>query len=208
MARSADCPALAACYRALARSGFIRHAPDALDWPLSPSFHVWLGLHARRVAATDPDLVEVEPWIGIHAVTVERLWTRLKVGPYRSTYRRHVATFAVPLLPLGSEAEPCLLSAAVADRAVLSRLVDLCRRVGLPFALSIASLDALAPLLEDRTEALGGNPERLASMLLLMGRDGEARRFIEAFRVRHPGYFGGFAGPALALLDKRARRAG
>ena len=195
MARIVDPPALAACFRALARSGFVRYAPDRLDWPFSPSFHVWLRLHPRRFG----DMLEIEAFIGIHAVEVERTWTALKTGPYRAIYRRHVPTFATPLAGLAGGDQLLLMPADDPSRPVMARLVALCHEVGLPHVLRLGALDALEPLLARRITALDGNPERYAACLLLQGRHAEATRFVESFAAGQPAYFAGFAGAFLRL---------
>jgi hypothetical protein len=189
---------LASCHRALARSGFIRYEPSKLDWPLSAHFHAWIRLNIRD---TDEGH-EIEPLIGLHAVAIERLWTTLKTGPYRSFYRRDLVTIAEPLRQIAHLSDPILVPRGRRRREAISRLVALYRTAGLDWASRLAEYDALEQALRPRVESLGGNPERLALCLFMSGRIEEAQSFVATFLDRRRSYFAGFAEPFAEILGQ------
>jgi hypothetical protein len=187
----------AACYRSLARCGFVRYERWSIDWPFDEHFHCWARVNVREADRH----CEVEPMIGIHATHIERGWTALKVGRYRSVYRRSLATVACSLLPIAGLSRPLTIRAHEAGEQDVENLVDLYRDVGLAFAQGMAAYDALAPMLRQRVGALGGNPERLALCLHLLDRRDEAIAFVSEFARTRPAYFEGFAEPFLALAQ-------
>jgi hypothetical protein len=69
-----------------------------------------------------------------------------------------------------------------------TRLAKLLRKDGVVYAESIASYDALLPLLQKRIPMLGGYPQSTACCLYLMGRESEARSFVKEFldQTQHP----------------------
>ena len=60
-------------------------------------------------------------------------------------------------------------------------------------------------MLRRSVRALGGNPERLATCLYLMGRIDEAVAFVEDFAKVRPRYFNGFALHFLMAMRPGAR---
>jgi hypothetical protein len=189
----------AACYRSLARSGFVRYERWSIDWPFDEHFHCWARINVRE---SDREC-EVEPMIGIHAARIERGWTALKVGRYRAVYRRDLATIACSLLPVAGLAGPLTIRRHEAGMADVEKLVDLYRGVGLDFARGMAAYEALAPMLRERVGSLGGNPERLAFCLHLLDRRDEAIAFVSEFARTRPAYFEGFAEPFIAFARDR-----
>jgi hypothetical protein len=59
-----------------------------------------------------------------------------------------------------------------------TRLAQLIAGTGVPYMRSLASFEALLPLLEGRVSSLGGYPERYAMALRLLGRFDAARTFV------------------------------
>jgi hypothetical protein len=185
----------AACYRSLARCGFLRYERWSIDWPFDQHFHCWVRINVREAGR----ICVVEPMIGIHAAYIERGWTALKVGRYRSVYRRDLATVAWSLLPVAGLSRPLTIRRYEAGEADVDDLVDLYRGVGLDFARGMAAYEALAPMLRERVGSLGGNPERFAFCLHLLDRRDEATAFVSEFARTRPAYFEGFAEPFLAF---------
>lgn len=190
------------CCEALEQTGFTRYRKDRVDWPLFNGFHCWVGLNAGIYS----DHVFIDPFIGIHVVQIEKMWSGLQVGKYPTKYSRGLATYAVHIGELeGLRNEPAFVfyphqsGSHLGDE--IARLAQICAGCGLSFSKSIASYEALLPLLEARTPQLGGYPQRFVSCLYLMGRKRESREFVESFLPTHRDAFEGFAGPFLAKLD-------
>ncbi|KAA2285530.1 hypothetical protein [Arenimonas fontis] len=180
------------CYRALEAAGFTRYRKENVDWPLRNDFHCWVGLnHALK-----QEYVEVNPFVGVHAVPIMKLCTALE----GRKYNRSIATYAVHMGELAPNEKMFRFTRQTNLEAEAARLAHLYVSIGLPYGESIASYQHLLPLLQERVPVLGGYPERVAACLYLMGRKDEARAFVEDFLKDHRGYFECFAMPFLKLL--------
>lgn len=187
---------LHACYEALEEVGFFRYRKENVDLPIVSGINCWVGLNTDLKS----DIVQINPFVGIHAVEIERCWTSLKKGKYPGKYSRSQATYAVPMGIL-SPAEPAFLFDLQTDiKSESVRLANLYTTVGLEYARSISDYDALLPLLQDRAPMLGGNPERVAVCLMLLNRISEAESFVLTYLKNKPDYFSGFADPFLEYL--------
>lgn len=187
---------------ALQSVGFTRFRKSNVDWPLHEGFHCWVGLNTGLYS----DHVEINPFVGIHVVQLDKLWEGIQVGKYPGKYSRSVATYARHMGELeraehvpGFEFTPEHSDEFI--QSELERLAHLYATVGLEFAHSLASYEALLPLLRERVPMLGGYPQRVASCLYLMGRKAQARQFVEEFLPNHRHVFEGFAIPFLAKLE-------
>jgi hypothetical protein len=163
---------------AFAQNGFTRFRKDNVDWPFNPDFHCWVGLNT----ALYPHVVEINPNIGIHAPIIHKLYTQLG----ERKYSRGTATYAITLgeiKAISNEMAFAFTPSQSEDfvRSEINRLVQLYVQFGLPYAFSIASNDALLPLLKDRIPRLGGYPELYACCLYLMGRKADAYDFCATF---------------------------
>lgn len=193
-----------ACYDALEREGFTRFRKEGVDWPMHDGFHVWVGLNTGLY----PDRVAVEPFVGVHVMPLMKFYTGLDKGVYVTKYDRRVATYAIhmgQLETIGEDQRAFAFAAQQSEGFIASeceRLAHLYATAGLDYACSIASYEALLPLLQERVDTLGGYPERVASCLYLMGRKEEAREFVENFPEKYREYIEGFAKPFLKLLDR------
>jgi hypothetical protein len=67
------------CYDALVTAGFTRFRKEGVDWPLENGFHSWVGLNT----ALFDEYVEINPFVGVHVVPIEKLWTSQKAGGIR-----------------------------------------------------------------------------------------------------------------------------
>ena len=173
------------CYDALERAGFTRFAKEAVDWPISEAFHCWVGLNTGLYA----DRIELTPFVGVHAVEIERLVAAVK----GRKYDRRVATYAVAMGELaGARDVPAFaFSPNQSDGFIESetkRLSDLFVELGVEYARSIASYGALLPKLQDRIDMLGNFPERVACCLYLTGQLEQAEEFTRRFRSEEPEY--------------------
>jgi hypothetical protein len=168
------------CYGALERNGFSRFRREGVDWPLEGGFHCWVGLNTGLYK----EYVQINPFVGVHAVPVEKFWTSIMIGEQK--YDRGHASYAIHLGKIAPHAKVFRFTRATDIDAEAERLARLYVDVGLPFAKSIATYDALLPLLVKRSESLGAYPYKVAACLFLTGRTGEARLFIEDFMNRHP----------------------
>ena len=184
------------CYDALAAGGFTRYRKENVDWPLEDGFHCWVGLNT----GLEKEYVEINPFVGVHVVPIEKFWTGIKTGKYPGKYNRGHATYALHMGELAPD-EPVFHFTRQTDvEAEAARLARLYASVGLAYAKSIASYERLLPLLQSRIPMLGAYPERVAACLYLMDRKDEARSFVEDFLKAKRDYFEGFAVPFLKLL--------
>lgn len=187
---------------ALQRIGFTRFRKSNVDWPLHDGFHAWVGLNTGLY----PDCVNLEPFVGIHVVQIAKLYNGLDKGRYQTRYSRSVATYAVHMGELDAVKDVAVFEFTPEQsdgfiQSELERMADLYATVGLDFARSLASYEALLPLLRERVPMLGGYPQRVASCLYLMRRKAKARQFVEEFLPLHRNVFEGFAVPFLAKLE-------
>lgn len=186
------------CYDALAAAGFTRFRKEGVDWPMEDGFHCWVGLNT----ALEKDYVEVNPFVGVHVVPVEKLWTSLKGGKYPGKYNRGHATYALHMGHLAPDKTAFRFAPPMDVGAEAARVARLYSTVGLTYAKSIASYERLLPLLQERVGMLGAYPERVACCLYLMGRKDEARAFVEDFLPKNRDYFESFAIPFLKKLSE------
>ena len=185
---------LSECYEALEDVGFTRYRVKSVDWPLHNGFHAWVGLNR----APEAQSVEINPFVGIHVVQVEKLWTSLDHKPYN----RSSATYAIHMGEIAPNERTFVFTPQSDIKAEARRLALLYATVGLDYARSIASYDALLTLLEKRTDMLGGYPQCLACCLYFMGRYKEAQEFVVEFAKKEPDYFENFAEAFLAFLGE------
>jgi hypothetical protein len=78
---------LLSCYEAFAQAGFSRFRKEGIDWPLGGGFHGWVGLNTGLY----DEYVQINPFIGVHVVQIEKLWTSLE----QRKYDRGDASFAI-----------------------------------------------------------------------------------------------------------------
>lgn len=190
------------CLDALEAEGFARHRKEAVDWPIHDGFHAWVGL----TVALGPNRLKILPCVGVHVVPIAKLCAS-KRGRYRVRYNRGVATYATELKGLDAAAREraFVFDPEQSEAFIVSecqRLARLVATVGLDYARSIASYEALLPLLRERVKTLGGYPESFASCLYRMGRKEGARQFVEGFLEEWRDYFEGFAIPFLKRLSR------
>jgi hypothetical protein len=187
------------CLVALADAGFVRYRKDCVDWPLRSGFFCWTGLNDGQYA----DRIEVNPFVGVHVVQLEQLWTALVGQKYPGQYGRS-ASYAVHMgeLPLANEEKAFHFTLTTDVKGEAKRLAQCYVNFGLPYAKSIANYDALLPLLKSRADMLGAYPERVACCLYLMGNVDEAKTFTKGFLKKEPEYFERFAIPFLDKLKK------
>jgi hypothetical protein len=189
-----------ACYAALIRAGFKRYRKNGIDRDLGNGFRCWIGLNTALFSSH----VEINPFVGLHVVPLEKLWTSLKSGKYPGKYDRGVATISVHLGVLRPDEKAFCFERRTNLDVEANRLAKLYEDVGMSFAREIASYEALLPLLQQRVELLGGFPERFACCLYIMGRREEAREFVPEFCSAHRDYFEGFADPFLRENEQKS----
>ena len=189
---------LLACFDALERHGFLRYKRQGVDLHLRDSFYCWVGINT----AIEADYVEVNPSVGIHVVSIEKLWTSLTKGKYPWKYRRGVATYALHMGELAPKVPAFHFAPETDIASEAARLADLYCKVGVPYAKSISDYERTLPLLESRIDWLGAYPERVACCLYLMHRAADARAFVQDFLSREEDYFKGFAEPFLEMLSR------
>lgn len=189
------------CINALLSVGFNRFRKKSVNWSIHDGFYCWVGLNQGLYS----DRLCIEPFVGIHVEPIARLYAKLDNGKYAIKYDRGVATYAIHMGELGAaKEEPAFAFTPQQSekfrQAEAERMAQLYLTAGLPFSESIASYEALLPLLRKRVPMLGGYPQRVACCLYLMGRKDEAREFVVEFLLTNREVFEGFAVPFLAML--------
>ena len=185
------------CYDALARVGFRRLRKETVDWPLTDGFNAWVGLNSGLY----PDRLEINPFVGIHAVPIEKMWLGLEGKPYPGRYGPS-ATFAVHMGELdGGSNQPAFVFTPTQSEhfvsAELDRLACLYATIGVGFARTISDYQSLLSPLLKRAPMLGGFPQRVACCLFLMDRRDDANRFIHGLSSGDKGSLAGFIQPFL-----------
>jgi hypothetical protein len=181
------------CYDAPVNAGFESFRSQNVDMPLTSNVRCWVGLNTKLTS----EYVEINPFIGVHFMDIERMWTSLKAGKYRSKCDRAIATYSVHMGKLAPQEQIFRFSDLDDIEAGALRLSALYSDVGLKYAKSISSYEALLPHLIDRSSALGGYPERRACCLYIMTRFVDAADFVRGFLKDRQDYFEGFAAPFL-----------
>lgn len=176
----------------LERRGFSRFRKGHVDFALGENFACWVGLNEAIFA----DYVEINPFVGVHVPPIMKMYTSLE----GRKYDRSIATYAVHLGELAPDEQAFHFRKDTALDREADRLAALYAGVGLDYARSISSYEALLPLLEGRVGMLGGYPERFACCLVLLNRVEDARRFVTSFLREEGDYFSSFAEPFLAHL--------
>lgn len=194
---------LTCCYDSMEDAGFRRTRKHDADWHLNPEFDAWVGLNT----ALDPQRLEINPFVGVHAPVLERLWMDLSRLRYPGRYGRS-ATYAKHIGELETaQRERTFIfeahSTEHAIRAEAQRLARLLRTTGIDYARAIASYDALLPLMYERAPMLGGYPQRICCCLYLMDRPTEARALAGQWASEEPDAFGSFAETFIEYLDRR-----
>lgn len=183
------------CFQSLESVGFIRYRKKWADLPLSDDFHIWVGLNE----SCDSSSVEINPFVGVHAVAIEKMWKELSGSPYRrssATYSKHMGEI-VPNEPIFHfDCGTDLVSET-------KRLANLYVSNGIPYAKSISSYEALLPLLKSRIDRLGAYPERFACCLYLLGEKEAAASFVSEFELKEPSYLREFAPSFRRFLTSR-----
>jgi hypothetical protein len=189
------------CYDALEAVGYRRYRKAEVDWPLDNGFHGWVGLNN----ALYTDRFCIEPFVGIHSVSIHKLWYKLEGSKYPGKYGC-TATYAIHIGELDGAKDNIAFvfgpqqSESFIDSEV-KRLAELYATVGMDYARSIASYAILLPLLQERVPIKGGYPQRVTSCLYLMGRKNEAREFVNIYLPGNEDTFGGFAESFLKTLN-------
>lgn len=161
------------CLVALEKRGFTRFRKDNVDWPFNQDFSCWVGLNS----VIGRECIELNPFVGIHATSIAKLYSKLS----DLRYDRRIATFAIHMGEIVPREQVFDFTHENAQSET-ERLAELYKGIGLEYAASISSYDALLPLLKSRLKMLGGYPQRYACCLYLMGREQEAVNFINEFK--------------------------
>jgi hypothetical protein len=119
-----------------------------------------------------------------------------------------VATFAVHLGTICPDVDVVEFFSETELETESERLAKTLAQYAVPYMRSLASYEALLPLLQERVPMLGGYPQMVTAALYLMGRKEEARQFVLAKRAEYGTAdeiaresFDRFAIPFLRLLN-------
>jgi len=194
-----------ACEAALVARGFRRLRQHEVALDISSDFLGWVGLNIGNYATH----VRVNPFVGVHCIPIMRTIASLEMDKYQigsvATYAIHLGDLCPTEKVLDFSSESDLSSEA-------SRLAEAIKQYGEPYMRSIASIPTLLPLLKDRTNTLGGFPERYAMALRLNNQDDEARAFVIArqqeYSKRERAVRESFDRFAIPFLEQRPRGQG
>lgn len=164
-----------ALVEALERKGFDRYRKECVDWPLTQTVSMWVGLGV----SSENGICSVYPNIGIHAPEIDKI-------AWGNGYRRNVVTCSPT--PLGSltsisEEEPAfafdLCSSTNFIRSESDRLAGLFRNNGIEAMQPLANYPTIEVEIKDCVPYLGGAPERYAACLYVNGKEKELIEHIE-----------------------------
>ena len=166
------------CYDTLSRAGFRRIRKESVDWPLGGGLNAWVGLNTGLYI----DRLDINPFVGVHVEPIEKMWHEIEAIPYPGRYGPS-ATYAVHIGEISEAADlPAFAFTPWQSEDFVSmeieRLANLFATVGIKYARSLADYEVLLPLLAKRAPMLGTYPQRVACCLYLMGRFGDANRFV------------------------------
>jgi hypothetical protein len=187
------------CCNALVEEGFARFRSENVDMKITENVYCWVGLNTKLAK----DYVDVNPFVGVHFVDIEKFWTSMKGGKFKSRYNRGNATYSIHMGKIAATEPIFRFSSKMDVRAETIRLARMYAGIGLGFSRSISNYAEVLPHLLDRSSALGGYPERAASCLYMMRRYGEAVELIQRFLKSYPDYIEGFAIPFFQLPELR-----
>lgn len=161
-----------ACESSLINVGFKKLRRESVVWEVAPGFLGWIGLNQGN----HQTYLRINPFVGIHSVDVMKLWAQFDGEKYSkgasATYAIHIGELIPEELTYEFHSEEQVFAEA-------DRLAKDIFNTGLPYMRSIASYEALLPLIEARMPMLGGYPERYALILYLSGKPDQAREFVE-----------------------------
>lgn len=151
-------------------------------------FHGWVGLNTALYS----DYVEINPFVGIHSIEIERLWTSLKGSIKKTRYDRAVSTYAVHFSAILPQINSFKFYSASDITVKAEELAKLYAIDGIEFSKSLSSYEVLRDRLYERVPLLGAYPERYACCLLLLEQKAQASEFVASFVKKNPNYFPNF----------------
>jgi hypothetical protein len=136
--------------------------------------------------------VRIDPFVGLHCVPVMRLFYELDF--YRKPRPKYLlgrtATIAVHLGAFAPEMNAFIFKKDEPLTSEANRLAEAVVQHGLPWMRAHASLDALLGPLREREAMLNGVPERIAIVLLLLGRFEELTAYLDRKQDEFAQHFG------------------
>jgi hypothetical protein len=156
---------------ALVARGFQRLRRHEVALDISGDFLGWLGLNTGNYKTH----VRINPFVGVHCLPMMRLIAGLEGDKYKVG---NIATYAVHLGELCPTIKVFEFYPELDVPREASRLATSVIEHGVPYMRSLASIEALLPLLKSRVHLLGGFPEKYAVALRLSGHDADARAFV------------------------------
>jgi hypothetical protein len=174
-----------ACYEALRAEGFDVPKRDLIRIALSDEFFGWVGLNE----GVHPEFVRINPFIGVHAVKVQKLFSEVRGKKYTlgesPTIVVHLGEIAPKILEFLFENEGVM-------RAEAGRLATEIRSSGLKWMKENARYDAIIKILDGEKGSLGGKPEKLAIAKFVSGGrqvfDRHVAEELESYRASENNY--------------------
>jgi hypothetical protein len=165
-----------ACDAAFASFGFNSRRRGNPLIALDDDFYGWIGLNRSN----ERDVLRIEPFIGLHCISVMQLWYELDHDLRKKKYvPGSTATVALHLGALAPDTNAFIFERQGIEGEA-HRLARCVADFGLPWMRAHANLKALCPLLRERENMLGGFPERVAIVLFLLGRFREVSEYLDA----------------------------
>jgi hypothetical protein len=164
-----------ACNSALASVGFQIPRRTTRVIPISDDIYGWVGLNRYKAG----EAWQINPFIGLHSVSIMRLWFELSSRPKLKYLLGEAATAAVHLGELAPDLDGFRFEQAEPLEGEARRLAKAVVEHGLPWMQEHASFEALLVLFKEREAMLGGYPERIAVVLFLLGRYADMSAYLD-----------------------------
>ncbi len=142
--------------------------------PIDESFLGWVGMNT----ASNAGLLEINPFVGIHCPEIFRIKSSITKKKYP---KGETATFAIHLGEICPEVRAFHFYSSEPESVKFEamRLVSTILKFDVPYMHSIASYNALIPLLKERVNMLGGFPESYAIALFKNNELEKCAEFLE-----------------------------
>ena len=190
-------------YAALVDEGFERINKSSVNYSINSDFKCWVSL---ALAKTKGGYMLI-PNIGLHVVPIQKMFCEFSKGQYQKKYSRNTATYPNSLYDienimnekrfyfLEDQSDSFMSSEA-------KRLAKIYCNQGLEYVRSIASYEKLIDLLKPNVLNLGGKPEKYALCLHFLGKNEEAKDFLESFSDDYKKYIEGFSKNFIEMIGK------
>jgi hypothetical protein len=143
---------------------------------ISTDIYGWVGLNRSKTGNT----WRINPFVGLHCVSIMRLWYELASHRKLKYLRGQTATASLHLGELAPNVDGFSFEQSQPPESEARRLAEAIIEFGVPWMRENANLEALLSLFRRKEEMLGGYPERIAVVLFLLGRFNEVSDYLDS----------------------------